>query len=146
LPWPDGERLVEVFGHSGTMGVSLGFAPGLLPVLEDMPEVERVLAWDYARPVEGANGSLLPSALAGPRLLQALGATALHGRLLEPEDAGTDAVVLSEAAWRRHFGADASVVGQRGAFGGADYRVVGVGAEPFRFPGRGTALWRPVDL
>lgn len=146
LPYPAGERLVEVAGHSGAMGFSMGFAPGLLPVLDAMPEVSKVLVWAHARAVEGAAGSLLRSAQAAPGTLESLGARALHGRLLQAGDAGTDAVVLSEATWRARHGADPTVVGRRIAFGALEFRVVGIVAAPFRFPDRGTALWRPLDL
>lgn len=146
LPYPEGDRLVEVRGHSRSMGFSLGFAPALLDTLAAMAEVERVVAWDHSRPLEGEHGELLHSARLGDGLLELLGARALHGRLLRIEDVGSDAALLSESAWRSRFGADPGIVGQRLRIGATTLHVVGVVAEGFRFPQRETALWRPLDV
>lgn len=146
LPYPHGDRLAEVRTYSDRMDASLGFAPGLLDTLASLPEVERVVTWDHSAPLEGDNGELVHVARAGDGLLELLGARPLHGRLLRPEDAGTDAVVLSEDAWRARFGADAGIVGARRRIGETEVEVVGVLADGFHFPRRETSAWRPLDV
>lgn len=63
------------------------------------------------------------------------------GRLLREEESwsGADAVVvLSHAAWQRHFGGAADIVGRRIMLDGAPRTVIGVLAEEFREP---PVLW-----
>lgn len=146
LPYPHGDRLAEVRAHSTRMDASLGFAPGLLDTLASLPEVERVVTWDHSAPLEGDNGELMHVARVGDGLLELLGARPLHGRLLRPGDAGSDAVVLSEQAWRARFGADPDIIGARRRIGETEVRVVGVLADGFHFPRRETSAWRPLDV
>ena len=67
-----------------------------------------------------------------------LGVTAALGRLFEPADAHAPAaarsIVLTHAAWRRHFAARAFVIGTQVSLGGASYDVMGVLPEAFLFP------------
>lgn len=146
LPYPQGDRLAEVRGWSPSMGASLGYAPGLLERLEQLPQVDALAVYDFAAPLETEAGDLLPSARAGEGLLPLLGARPLHGRLLGAGDAGSDAVLLSESAWRARFAADPGVIGRRIVLARGDATVVGVVAEPFRFPSRDTAVWSLLEL
>jgi len=69
-----------------------------------------------------------------------LGASPLLGRLIEPSDAsGPPVVVLSEALWRMHFGADAAIAGKTLRLNGKPSTVVGVVPATFS----GVSLARP---
>jgi putative ABC transport system permease protein len=59
---------------------------------------------------------------------------------------GSRLVVLSDALWRRNFGADARVIGKEITLSGEQYTVVGVMPAGFQFPSRSTQLWTPLDL
>lgn len=144
LPFPHGERLMLVQGHSQQMGASLGFAPGLLADLAAMPEVEALGSFDYARPLFDAQGGEFGNARVEPALLEMLGATPLLGRLPRAGADDDDGVLLSEPTWRARFGADPGIVGRTLDFDGTRLRVLGVLPETFRFPERSTALWRPL--
>ena len=65
-----------------------------------------------------------------------LGATAARGRVFTAAGDATGAalVVLSDGAWRQHFGADPQVVGRTLRVDGQPYEVVGVMARDFAFP------------
>lgn len=70
------------------------------------------------------------------------------GRLLRPGDDVTGAgrvMVLSHAAWRRHFASDPEVVGRsvRLSVDGGAYTIVGVAPAGFDYP-RGVDVWTPV--
>ena len=68
---------------------------------------------------------------------QVLGATAVMGRTLTPEDeaAGAEnAVVVSDRAWRNHFAADPGIVGKQVLINDRGFTVVGVTAPAFRGP------------
>ena len=51
-------------------------------------------------------------------------------------------VVLSDALWRRRFGADAGVVGRNVTLDGATYTVIGVAPAGFQYPNK-TEAWLP---
>jgi predicted permease len=75
-----------------------------------------------------------------------LGVRAALGRTLVATDDAPNAepvVVLSDAVWRRRFGADPSVVGTRVTINDRLHEVVGIMPEGFAFP-RGAELWMPV--
>ena len=77
-----------------------------------------------------------------------LGASALLGRTFQPGDdsaAGQRLVVLSEALWRRHFGANRQAVGQAIPLNGALATVIGVMPAAFRFP-PDSELWTNIRL
>ena len=70
------------------------------------------------------------------------------GRTFVAEEmtAGRDReVVLSEALWRSHFGADPRVVGRTLRLDGQAYQVVGVMPGGFAYPA-GAALWTPMSF
>jgi putative ABC transport system permease protein len=73
---------------------------------------------------------------------QALGVTAAMGRFFERanESPGEDhVVVLSDALWRRRFGADMSIIGRVLTLNGELYTVIGVARAGFAFP-RGSEM------
>lgn len=78
-----------------------------------------------------------------------LGAHPKLGRVfIENEDLpGAAAVaVISEALWRRDFGARADILGQVVRFDGAPCTIVGVMPDGFWYPAKGTEVWMPLVL
>jgi predicted permease len=68
---------------------------------------------------------------------QALGVTAAMGRFFQRanETPGDDhVVVLSDAVWRRRFGADLGIIGRVLTLNGEPYTVIGVARAGFAFP------------
>ena len=81
--------------------------------------------------------------------LRVLGTAAASGRAFEPGEDRTGAtpvVIVSDAAWRRRFGADPSLVGRLLRVDGIDRRVVGIMPAGFRFPNAATELWLPLEI
>jgi predicted permease len=64
-----------------------------------------------------------------------LGVPAFRGRMLQPSDSAAPGrepvVVLSHAAWMRHFGGDPAAVGQQLQIRGVYLEIVGIAAEGF---------------
>jgi predicted permease len=88
-------------------------------------------------------------------LFPLLGVTPLLGRgfTVEEDEVGKNRVVaLSEAIWRKHFGADPNIIGRVVKLDEASYTVVGVMSSSLRFPPTGAAfagaveLWTPLAL
>ncbi len=67
------------------------------------------------------------------------------GRTFLPEEEQPgrgDAVVISHALWQQHFGGDPQVLGRTIRLNSAPFRVVGVAAPGFEYPGR-AQVWTP---
>jgi predicted permease len=85
-------------------------------------------------------------------LFPILGVTPVLGRLFGPADevVGQDRVViLSDALWRRRFGADRGIIGRSISLNGQSHLVVGVMGPTFGFPpfwAEGAELWAPLSL
>ncbi len=80
-------------------------------------------------------------------LFPMLGFKPLYGRLFLPEEdqQGRNLVViLSEALWRRRFGADPAAVGRNVTFNGQSYTIVGVLPGDKFFPNRASEAWAPI--
>ncbi len=77
-----------------------------------------------------------------------LGAAPALGRTWAPgeDQPGKDrVVVLSYSLWRSHFGGDPKVVGQALSLNSAQYTIIGVMPQGFRYPSR-VDLWVPLDM
>jgi putative ABC transport system permease protein len=83
----------------------------------------------------GADGlpEQVRSQLVSPRFFEVLGVTPLAGRTFVQSDAANTAVVvLSEAFWRRRFGADPTIVGRSIVVGDQSRTVIGIVPDRFQ--------------
>lgn len=144
LPYPGGDRLVEVSGVSASQQTAFGWAPGLLADLRAMPAVEAIGAYELRKPLFDSNGNAFAQAALAPDILRLLGARPLLGNVFADDPGDGQQVLLSEATWRSRFGADPAIVGRTIAFDGRRLRVVGVLERAFRFPSADIALWTPL--
>ena len=74
------------------------------------------------------------------------GVPAALGRVLGPSDdalGGPMVAVLSDALWRKRYGADPAIVGRRMLLDGVSYEVVGVMPPAFDYP-IGSDIWIPL--
>ena len=79
-----------------------------------------------------------------------LGIAAQHGRVFDASDKQpgiTEVAVISDALWKRRFGADPGVLGRRIRIDNDMYSIIGVAPAAFRHPGRSTEtdveVWAP---
>jgi putative ABC transport system permease protein len=74
-----------------------------------------------------------------PGWFRVFGTTALAGRLMNDDEerpGGPPVAVITEAYWRRQFGADPRAIGATLTFNQRAFTVIGVTAASFRFPAR----------
>ena len=82
-------------------------------------------------------------------LFSVLGVGAELGRTLRAGDdqPGQDGVVvLSDALWRKSFGADPQVVGRLVTVDGVTRQIIGVMPSNFAFPSSSVQLWTPLHM
>ena len=95
-------------------------------------------------------GSFGTAALLGTRmspvLFGMLGATPQVGRLLIPGDDLPERnrlIILSDRAWRAHYGSDPGLIGSSLTIDGRPYTLVGIMSPGFAFPDAQTDFWIP---
>jgi putative ABC transport system permease protein len=100
----------------------------------------------------------LQGALVSSNLFSLLGARAQLGRTLDSRDetTGSDAVVISAAAWQRYFGGDPNIIGRTIALktlgfeadflDGGRRTIVGVMAREFDYPVPYCDYWAPIAV
>ena len=145
LPVVDAQQLVEVridTHDKGLTGRFMSQRPFFTePLLRRVSETQQVFSSMFAyasisldlatggesRPVQGiwVTGDFFPT----------LGVSARVGRVLTPGDdrpgCGAPGAVLSDAFWRRHFGADPSAIGRTLSLNGHPFEVIGVTPPSF---------------
>jgi len=92
----------------------------------------------------------IETALVDANYFSMLGVTASLGRVFGMSDAQpgiTEVAVISDALWRRRFGADPRVLGRRIRIDNDLYSIIGVAPPSFRHPGRtvqtDVEVWAP---
>jgi predicted permease len=96
-----------------------------------------------------SNGQTLAGHLVTGEYFAVLGAPAALGRTLTPADLTASAMilVLSDAAWRRYFNADPSIVGKEIVLARARLTVIGVTRPAATLPGdENVGFWAPLTL
>jgi putative ABC transport system permease protein len=146
LPFPKPERLVRLvdnFPGAGLRDVGMS-----VPELWDLEERSGVFddvsaVWPIDANVTGTGHPERIEQLAvSPNYFSLLGVQAQVGRVFGPEDKAqgfAETAILSDGLWRRSFGGDPHVLGQRVRVDGDAYTIVGVMPPGFRHPGRTVA-------
>ena len=151
LPLTDPERIVRVYDDMKGAGANdVGLS---VPELEDLRT--RAGIFDDVSAIFPASAALaggdrvarVELLATSPNYFQLLQASAAHGRVYgrtesKPGFVGT--VVISDALWRRQFGADVNILGRTIRLDEDPYTVIGVMPPNFRHPG--TTLSGDVDV
>ena len=142
LPFPDPDRLVRIYFNNP--GVGLRAVPFSVPEFEDLGRQTDVFE-DVSVIVSGPTnltGTKQPEHLemveVSPNYFSMLGATPELGRLFGHQDFAlgfAPVVVISDALWRRSYGADPGVLGRSLRLDNDLYTIVGVLSPGFRHPG-----------
>jgi len=139
LPYSNGARLAFIAdGADLTTGEGEGVMsyPNAVDVVRDSTTVEGIaLSTRVGLPLLGFGRPVgLTGALVNGTFFDVLGVRAVLGRMLQPRDAGTVNVVVSEALWRRYLGASTDAIGRWITLGDARYTIVGVAPATMRDP------------
>lgn len=147
-PYPESGQLVRVY-RTNAQGDAW---PHSLPDLRDLGEQGKSFAsvtpyqwWTFSLAEPGQPAEVLNGVVAGANLFTTLGLEPALGRAFtaEEQQAGRDTVaVLSDAFWRRKFGADPGIIGRSLRIGGELVTVIGVMPARADYP----LFWGPIDL
>ena len=155
LPFPDGDRLAAVWTTVQRERVERRGAsyPDFQDLRARTRSFEALAAWSSDSftltppigPSEQAEGELVSAAY-----FDILGGTPALGRTFsraEDDDRGAHAVaVISDALWRRVFGADPAIVGRGVRVNDRAFTIIGVQRPEFRGLDDDTDVWLPMGM
>jgi putative ABC transport system permease protein len=142
LPYRDPDRLVRIFFNEP--GLGLRDVTVSKPELDDL--TDRAGVFEEVSAIAGGSANLtgakqperLEFVLISFDYFSMLGATPQIGRLYGPQDFApgfSPNIVISDALWRRDFGANPNVLGRTIRFDGDPATIIGVLPPEFRHPG-----------
>lgn len=148
LPYPNGDRLLEVFLRQSPTDQSPGLDARTVDALRRQTRAFSAVEGYRMGAATLTDGD--PSMVAAPTvslgLLHMLGAAPRLGRLFAQDEAvrGDAVALISERLWRTRFGSAPDVVGRRFGVDGVPHLIVGVLPARFSFPERTADVWRPL--
>jgi len=146
LPYRDPDRLVRIFFNEPGVGLrdvrfskpELDDLQSRADVFEDVSPIfegsENLTGAGQPERVDGVNGSF--------SYFSMLGVIPQIGRLFGPQDFApgfAPLAVISDALWRRNYGADPNVIGRTIRIDGDPFTIIGVLPRGFRHPGPTTS-------
>src|SRR5262245_37566608 len=153
LPFPDADRLVRVTADVAGNSPDIGMSPPELFDYRDRADLFDGIAGVYpidANVTEIDQPERVEVLLTSPSYFSVLGVHQALGRLFSPDDyvpGIAEVAVVSDAMWKRRFGAAPDVVGRKLRIDGDWYTIIGVMPRGFRHPGRSlrtdVELWVP---
>jgi predicted permease len=143
LPFPEPERLVKIADSEPGAGLyDFGTSEPELRDLQGRRDIFDGVSAIWPVSADATGGSQperIELVVVSPNYFSLLGAHAQIGRVFGPQDQAegfADAVLISNAFWRRAFGSDPNVLGRRIKLDGDASTIVGVMPEGFRHPGK----------
>ena len=167
LPFSNPDRLVDLAVNLSGTGSTFGSfsAPEYVDLTRMTRSFASIGAWSSYDRTLGGDGrpERVTTASVTASLMNTLGVRAASGRTFVPEDdapSGARVILLSDALWRRRFGADPAIVDKRVELDGVSRTVIGVlppgisvrgaeayiplGLNPAKLPGRGAHYLRVI--
>jgi predicted permease len=153
LPVRDQDRIVELYTYQSDPRTDYyllrGDVRGVAAASRTMRDVAAVAHWGApgAPLLDGDRPLIINRTLVSGNFFDVLGAHALLGHLLSPNDEAVGAapvVVISYGTWKKDFGGDPQIVGRRlvEPYARQSYRIIGVAPPGLDYPA-GVGLWMP---
>ena len=146
LPYPHAEQLFS-FGHEPPQWLTS--EPDFLDYRRDMRTLDGLSAYtrSEATLTDGETPQRIHLVRSTDGFFHLLGVPAALGRTFQADEhvpRPAQVVVLSDALWRRSFGADPSIVGRAIRIDGVSRVVVGIMPARFDYPEPTTDVWMPL--
>jgi putative ABC transport system permease protein len=137
LPYTDPDRVVRIWESMGDKGTGSVSVPNFRDWTQQATGFEQLAAWRRTSAnLQGTGESERVEAVqATPNLFSVLGARPRLGRtFVAGQDDREPVAVISEALWRKRFGADPSLVSRTIRLDGTEHVVIGIMPATFDFP------------
>jgi putative ABC transport system permease protein len=151
LPFPEPDRLTQVWGSTPSKGVPFHFVfySDVVVWREQSQSFESLAAWTVgsANLILGDEPERVPFSRVNASYFTMLDAKFLHGRgFLAGEDVpgAAPVAVLNYSLWQRRFASDPTLVGRSINVDGIQYTVVGILPTGFQIPGRTIDVYAPL--
>ena len=146
LPYPHAEQVFS-FGHEAPEWLTS--EPDYLDYRREMTSLDGLAAYTRteATLTNGDNPQRVRLVRASDGFFRVLGVPAMLGRTFQADEhvpRPAQVAVLSNALWRRSFGADPAIVGRTIRVDGVPRVIVGVMPAQFDYPEARTDLWLPL--
>jgi len=152
LPFPNPHRLVMLWEADADdpEDFSIVSAPNYQDWSRLATSFSSTAIWEYQNfNLAGApDPEQVPGMRVSSSLFTMLGVPPQIGRTFTPEEdaPGHDVLVISDALWRRRFGADPSVIGRVVRLNDRPFEIIGVMPPSFRFTQARHAVWVPIQF
>lgn len=145
LPYRDPTGLVALWGTQSRLNKAPLSAADFWDIRSQAQAFEEVAAYSGQsfNLVDTGGPERIEGAIVSANFFQLFGVNSLLGRTFMAQDeqaSATRSVLISEALWRRRFGADPGVIGRKLTLNDGTFDLVGVMPQSFQFPSR-TDLW-----
>ncbi len=147
LQFPEPGELVTVYSNIEIMGATkLGVSPPLyLDLTDQYREADFGAYLNVRQNLETGSPTRVSVTRATPSLFSVLRVGPERGAGFSARDEARE-VVLSNAFWRGHFGADPVAIGATLMLDGVPHEIVGVMPATFSYPSRETDLWSSLTV
>jgi putative ABC transport system permease protein len=148
LPYPAADRLAVIYATQPSRGVHRAGAsfPDLNDWRAQLPAFDGIFAYlgsDVSLSGSG-RAERVSAALVSEDFFRVVGLQPSLGRAFRGDEwkpGGPKVAILSDALWRRRFGADQRIVGRSATVDGQSYEIVGIMPSGFDFPD--VEVWAP---
>ena len=150
LPFADPDRLVMLWESDARddTAMSIVAAPNWQDWTRQSTSFSQTAIWEDLtfNIAGGSDPEQVPGLRVSSTAFPMLGVGAQLGRTFTAEEdaSGHRVVIISDALWRRRFGADPGVVGRITQLNGEAFEIIGVMPPSFAFVQRRYAIWVPI--
>ena len=150
LPFPHADRVVELWNyfHEGASREPSSPSALIAAVRAEDRLFESVSAYQFGSGTltGGDEPEMVSFAGLAPDIFTIFPAAPIAGRLFAQADVGSDAILISERLWRKHFGGDTGVLDRVVTIDDVSRRIIGVLPSRFNFPDSSYDVWQPIDV
>jgi predicted permease len=150
LPFPHADRVVELWNYFREGASRAPSSPSVLiaAVRAEDRLFEKVSAYQGGSGTltGGGEPEMLSFAGLAPDIFTIFPVSPVAGRLFTEADVKTDAILISERLWIKHFGGDPGVLDRVVTIDDVSRRIIGVLPSKFNFPDSSYDAWQPIDV
>ncbi|HEY6251325.1 MAG TPA: ABC transporter permease, partial [Candidatus Angelobacter sp.] len=150
LPYEDPDHLVSVGSDTKEAGNGISYEhyrawKAQSRSFQDLTVFYRNSGWSRVT-LTGEEPESAQGTYASANFFAVMGVSPVLGRAFTPEEEThrERVLILSDALWKRRFGAAADILGKTLQVNGQNFQIIGVMPPVFQFPARDVQFWAPI--